>query len=195
MNIQKSRFTAMLTAMLIVCMMATLLVVPASAAVVERELMTITIEPTETLWNQLHAELCSCDDFFPEDVDIESLEAYIDVDFNLYLTLEFVENFQDYCGDGDYDLSARTIWNCAENGITLYETKVKAESGSFEAGSIGYIFASGRSDSISDVVTPELFNSTLDEIVTLLPVVIPVMIGFIGLRKGISFLQSVLHSA
>lgn len=48
---------------------------------------------------------------------------------------------------------------------------------------------------LSDIVTTEMMSGVLDEIVALLPVVIPVMIGFIGLRKGISFLQGVLHSA
>jgi hypothetical protein len=38
-------------------------------------------------------------------------------------------------------------------------------------------------------------SGVLDEVIGLLPVCIPVMIGFIGLRKGISFIQSVLHSA
>ena len=44
-------------------------------------------------------------------------------------------------------------------------------------------------------ITGELVSGVLDEIVGLLPVIVPVMIGFIGLRKGISFLQGVLHSA
>lgn len=48
---------------------------------------------------------------------------------------------------------------------------------------------------LSGIVTSEMLSGVLDEIVALLPVVIPVMIGFIGLRKGISFLQGVLHSA
>ena len=48
---------------------------------------------------------------------------------------------------------------------------------------------------LSGIVTAEMLGGVLDEIVGLLPVVIPVMIGFIGLRKGISFLQGVLHSA
>lgn len=48
---------------------------------------------------------------------------------------------------------------------------------------------------LASVVTGEMLSGVLDEIVALLPVVIPVMIGFIGLRKGISFLQGVLHSA
>ena len=48
---------------------------------------------------------------------------------------------------------------------------------------------------LSAVVTADMLSGVLDEIVGLLPVVIPVMIGFIALRKGIAFLQSVLHSA
>lgn len=48
---------------------------------------------------------------------------------------------------------------------------------------------------LASVVTTDMLSGVLDEIIALLPVVIPVMIGFIGLRKGISFLQGVLHSA
>ena len=45
------------------------------------------------------------------------------------------------------------------------------------------------------IVTADMLSGVLDEIVGVLPVVIPVMISFIALRKGIAFLQSVLHSA
>ena len=45
------------------------------------------------------------------------------------------------------------------------------------------------------IVTAEMLGGVLDEITGLLPVVIPVMITFIAVRKGIAFLQSVLHSA
>lgn len=38
-------------------------------------------------------------------------------------------------------------------------------------------------------------NTVLSEVTALLPIVIPVMIGFIAIRKGLSFLQSILHSA
>ena len=38
-------------------------------------------------------------------------------------------------------------------------------------------------------------SGVFDEIVGLLPIVIPVMVSFIALRKGISFLQGVLHGA
>lgn len=48
---------------------------------------------------------------------------------------------------------------------------------------------------LDTVITSEMLEGVLDEIVSLLPVCIPVLIGFIGLRKGIAFVQSILHSA
>ena len=48
---------------------------------------------------------------------------------------------------------------------------------------------------ISTVVEADMLGGVLDEIVGLLPIVIPVLIGFIGLRKGISFVKNILHSA
>lgn len=57
------------------------------------------------------------------------------------------------------------------------------------------MFLSAASSGLAKIVTTDMMSGVLDEILGLLPVVIPVMIGFIGLRKGISFLQSVLHSA
>lgn len=38
-------------------------------------------------------------------------------------------------------------------------------------------------------------DGVLDQIINLLPVVIPVMIGFIAVRKGYSFVLSALRSA
>lgn len=57
------------------------------------------------------------------------------------------------------------------------------------------MFLTDATTGLSGIVTTQMMSGVLDEILGLLPVVIPVMIGFIGLRKGISFLQSVLHSA
>jgi hypothetical protein len=48
---------------------------------------------------------------------------------------------------------------------------------------------------LSEVVTANMMNGVLDQIVGLLPVVMPVLVGFIGLRKGIAFVRSILHSA
>lgn len=53
----------------------------------------------------------------------------------------------------------------------------------------------GEVTGLAGVVTADMLGGVLDEIIALLPVCIPVMIGFIGLRKGISFIQNILHSA
>jgi hypothetical protein len=48
---------------------------------------------------------------------------------------------------------------------------------------------------LDTIITGTMLSGVLDELVGLLPVVIPVMISFIALRKGIAFVQSILHSA
>lgn len=48
---------------------------------------------------------------------------------------------------------------------------------------------------LSSVVTSEMLSGVLDEVIALLPIAIPVVIGFIALRKGISFLIGILRSA
>ena len=48
---------------------------------------------------------------------------------------------------------------------------------------------------LSNIVTSDMLGGVLDEIVNVLPVVLPVAIGFIGVRKGIGFVLGTLHSA
>lgn len=48
---------------------------------------------------------------------------------------------------------------------------------------------------LSTVITSNMLQGVLNEIVGILPVCVPVMITFIALRKGIAFIQSILHSA
>ena len=48
---------------------------------------------------------------------------------------------------------------------------------------------------LTKIVTAEMLSGVLSEITGMLPVVIPVMITFIAVRKGIAFLQNMLHSA
>lgn len=48
---------------------------------------------------------------------------------------------------------------------------------------------------LQTVITSSMLQGVLNEILGILPVCIPVMITFIALRKGIAFVQSILHSA
>lgn len=48
---------------------------------------------------------------------------------------------------------------------------------------------------LSTIVTGDMLSGVLTEITGLLPVVIPVAIGFIAIRKGIAFLLGTLRAA
>ncbi len=55
--------------------------------------------------------------------------------------------------------------------------------------------AAAASTTLNTIVTSDMLGGVLNEIIGLLPVILPVMIGFIALRKGISFVLGMLHSA
>ena len=48
---------------------------------------------------------------------------------------------------------------------------------------------------LAATITNDMLQGVLNEVIGLLPVCIPVLITFIGLRKGIAFVQNILHSA
>lgn len=48
---------------------------------------------------------------------------------------------------------------------------------------------------LAGVVTSGMISGVLDEIVALLPTILPAAIGFIAVRKGVSFVLGMLRSA
>ncbi len=55
--------------------------------------------------------------------------------------------------------------------------------------------AEGATGVLSGVITNAMLSGVLNEVIGLLPICLPVLITFIGLRKGIAFVQNILHSA
>ena len=53
----------------------------------------------------------------------------------------------------------------------------------------------GAATTLASVVTSDMIKGVFNEILSLLPVIIPVSVGFIGVRKGISFLFGSLRQA
>lgn len=49
--------------------------------------------------------------------------------------------------------------------------------------------------SLATIVTGDMLTGVLDQVVNILPTVIPVSIGFIAIRKGVSFLLGMLRAA
>lgn len=48
---------------------------------------------------------------------------------------------------------------------------------------------------ITDFVSSDMLSGALDQVVALIPVVVGCIVAFVGIRKGISFLQQIMHSA
>lgn len=48
---------------------------------------------------------------------------------------------------------------------------------------------------LSGVVTSDMVNGVFNEILALLPILLPCVVGFAGIRKGISFIKSVINGA
>lgn len=55
--------------------------------------------------------------------------------------------------------------------------------------------ASSATTVLSAVVTSDMVSGVLNEVVALLPVILPAAIGFIAIRKGVSFVLGMLRSA
>lgn len=53
----------------------------------------------------------------------------------------------------------------------------------------------GTTGASADVIATYLKENVLNQVVELLPMVVPVIIGFIAFRKGYKFLKSSLRSA
>ena len=48
---------------------------------------------------------------------------------------------------------------------------------------------------MADLITADMFTGLLSEIKALIPVLLPTVIGFLGFRKGWSFLKGQIKSA
>lgn len=59
----------------------------------------------------------------------------------------------------------------------------------------GLLLTTTTANTIATAVNGVDLTSILEEVVSLLPVVLPVLVGFMGIRKGISFLIGSLRRA
>lgn len=48
---------------------------------------------------------------------------------------------------------------------------------------------------LASVITADMVKGVLNEVLGLIPVVLPAALTFLGIRKGISFVLGILHSA
>lgn len=48
---------------------------------------------------------------------------------------------------------------------------------------------------LATAITADMCQGVLAEVLAMIPIIFPSMITFIGIRKGIGFVQGILHSA
>lgn len=61
--------------------------------------------------------------------------------------------------------------------------------------SVEYIVLNSVDQGLHDVITGDMMLGALDQLVSLLPVVLAVIVGCVGLRKAIAWLQTVMRSS
>lgn len=59
----------------------------------------------------------------------------------------------------------------------------------------GLVLTSTAANTVATAITSVDLSSIMEEIVSLLPVLLPTVVGFIGIRKAISFLIGMLRRA
>lgn len=122
----------------------------------------------------------------PVDISYTSLDSYTDLfwegeatffDVDTYVTLPV--------------MVGRSVWpNLVLNCASLM---IDGES-VFEGDTLTFIPAY-EDPSLSDYIPADTFPNVFNEIISLLPIALGALVGFIAIRKGIAYLQNVLHSS
>ena len=83
-----------------------------------------------------------------------------------------------------------------EDGVTFFVIESSEEFPiDVSVFSVAHFSLVEEAQSITSVVTPDLLNGILDQVVPLIPVAFGVIVGCVGLRKAIAWLSSVLRGA
>ena len=201
MNIQKSRLAAIIGLMLLVCMIATTMIIPASAA--EYEIITTVVQAMNQQNGLKFLEITGADLY-----DYESREAlaakisygnvihfFYDIENQrVFITEHYADFFcMRYEAATGHSIKERLTYNRYYNGHTKYVAIENANVPESVSGANRRICY--NDDDIVDAVSMDNLSGVLNEILCLLSIVIPVLIGFIGLDKAIKFITGVLHSA
>lgn len=99
-------------------------------------------------------------------------------------------DYYDWVEDGTFSLS---FWS--SDGSSIYDSDVDCYIPIYLVPIIFEDASSAETSRFFDIVSSVGLDGVFSEVISLLPVLLIVLIGFIGVRKGISWLNSVLRSA
>lgn len=219
MKIQKSRITAIISVLVLVCSMAAVMVIPAAAAETVT-FYTVYNVPVEDVVLAVFQQV-GCEQDFREDCKkasisvflAETMDGFVSKDGSVFVVdsnyLEYFVTVHSNCCDCGIYEEFHELPSCYTDSSDNEYLAVPLDVSGFERSGDAVIFTYSGPDTstpsvpttpptdsgLSKVVNKEMLTGVLNEVTSLLPIIIPVIVGFIGLRKGISFLQSILHGA
>lgn len=214
MNIQKRSFRAIICMCLVLCTMVSVMVFPAFAAENDTVVYIAEVDAAGIVKSML--------DYLGADPSLygdqyENLEGFVYDTWGssvaeLYATenntvlvseeelVNCGELWYEFTGDSvvyDFDQAYYSI-----DGMVYYAVATSPDYTVVPDTSTQYVatpVAGANTDSdtgtkLSNVVNSDMLSGILGEIIDLLPIVIVVIIGFVGLRKAIGFIRGVLHN-
>lgn len=216
MKIFKNRF--LLTMLTVICVMVSTMSVAVSAA--ETDTLFYAVEEGISPESIVSAVFASAGVSSYDDAQYAMALNYADVLSGVYISADkktvvfsdcYFEDIlsvfysEDAAGAADDE---NAIWNFKPksgyklDGNFYYPLSVPTKSIAYDS-SESYTFSSfgpasegsAAGSDLASVVNDKMMSSVLDEVLDLLPVVVVVIVGFVGLRKGIGFLQGILHNA
>lgn len=216
MNIQKSRLTSIISVLVLVCSMVAVMVIPAAAVEAVNFYPVFNIPVVDVVLAVF--QQVGCEQDFRADCKETSISVFLAETMNGFVSEDgafFVvdsgnlENFvavHSNCCDCEIHDEFYELPSYFSDSFDKEYLAVPLDVSGFERSGDDVIFTYSGPDTsspstpttdsgLSKVVNKEMLTGVLNEVTSLLPIVIPVIVGFIGLRKGISFLQSILHGA
>lgn len=203
MTIQKSRLAAIVSMMLVVCVMVTTMVVPASAASVPLKIYECYYSQQNygaSIYEYLNADLQGCGNyaelayyFYSNSNKPYYFSAKENMLFVPLADFEAAIEFYNAKFDEKLEVPELPLFYYEDDSGTQY-IKIVPYAKKPNSKIRVLEFTEKTSSVIGNVVSSDGLSGVLAQIVEILPVVLVVIVGFIALRKGISFVQGVLNN-
>lgn len=114
--------------------------------------------------------------------------TYTDVSFDVDAFVETSPYYREH-GSTYYPIS------CFPGAVSLSSEQVQLTVYPAESEETEPTIAAVPDSTLSQAVSASSISAVLDQVLDLLPVVVGCIVGFVAIRKGLSFLESILHSA
>ena len=204
MNTQKSRFAAVVSMLLVVCMMVTTFVIPASAASVPVTVYNAKfnqVVSVASLFEHLQLDLCGYDSY----IDLASAVGATGQSTFLctengdyfYFNNNFIDRSisfynqktgSDFVFEDDF-----RIYYMTNEGQKFYKFKNINVNARTSVISVYGEFTYHTNSAFVNAIPDNGLSSVFDSILEILPIALVAIVAYIGLRKGIDFVKNTVR--